>query len=335
MSLKNSDSIVLVASADDNYAMPLAVMARSVLENLGSDRQMIFFVIDGGMKPHNKRKVEQSLDSKRCDVRWLQPPNQSFEGIEVKRHVTATAFMRLLIPDLLSNEFQKVIYLDCDLVVKQDLSRLWDIEIEDNYLLAVQDYYVPYVSSPRGLAKYQELGIPANCKYFNSGVLVINLEKWRSDKISPQVVEYLQNSAEYRYCNDQEGMNAVLAGKWGELDPRWNQLPKIYQYTSWDDSSFSKEMYHNLINNPYIIHFATVPKPWSFHHNLSQEIYYKLIGKSSHLYNKKHPAENIFFQYLDMTVWSGWRLTIWRRFSQKLRKSVRKFEMLIPSLKTS
>ena len=337
MSVKNNDKypIVVVASADDNYAMPVAVMARSAIENLKSDRHMLLFIIDGGIKPHNKHKIEKSLDLKRCDLRWLKPLEGSFEGIEVKRHVTTTAFMRLLIPDLLPNQFQKVIYLDCDLVINQDLSQLWEIDMGENYLLAVQDYYVPYVSSPLGLAKYQELGIPADCKYFNSGVLVINLEKWRTNEISFHVVEYLRQSAEYRYCNDQEGMNVVLANKWGELDPRWNQLPKIYKYTSWKDSSFSEEMYYNLIHNPYIIHFATSLKPWQFSHKLTEELYYKSIGKSSQLDKIKHPARHLFFHYLDMTVWSGWRLTIWRRLWLRLLKETRKIKIFVPSPKTS
>ena len=335
MNIKNQDPIVIVASADDNYAMPIAVMARSALENLQSDRQMIFFVIDGGIKPNNKRKIEQSLCSTRCDVRWLQPPARSFEGIEVKRHVTSTAFMRLLIPELLPNQFQKVIYLDCDLIINQDLSQLWEIDMGENYLLAVQDYYVPYVSSPLGLAKYKELGIPADYKYFNSGVLVINLAKWRTDDVSSQVVEYLRQSAEYRYCNDQEGLNVALAGKWGELDPRWNQLPKIYKYASWKDSSFSEEMYNNILNNPYIIHFATSLKPWHFSHKLTEELYYKLIGKASQLDRIRHPAEHLFFYYLDKTMWSGWRLTIWRRFWLRLLKEMKKTKIFLPLLKTS
>ena len=167
-------------------------MLRSALAHLKGNRKIVVFIIDGGIKECNKYKILKSIDLEQCDIKWLQPPDSLFERVKVSGHVTVAAYFRLIIPELLPHQFRKVIYLDSDLIVNQDLSHLWDVEIGENYLLAVQDVMIPYVSSQEGLVNYIELGIPPSYKYFNSGVLVLNLEKWRTNDISTRVIEYLE-----------------------------------------------------------------------------------------------------------------------------------------------
>ena len=164
---------------------------------------------------------------------------------------------------------------------------MWNQEIGDNYLLAVQDMGAPLVSSPRGLMNYQELGISADCKYMNSGVLVFNLKKWRQDNTSLAVINYLNDYKQYVRWFDQDGLNAVLAGKWGELDPRWNQMPYLFRFGSWQESPFGEEEYNNLLNHPYIIHYATREKPWND--------------------NCIHPQKELFYEYLESSIWSNWK----------------------------
>ncbi|MHC5828967.1 MAG: glycosyltransferase family 8 protein, partial [Nostoc sp.] len=126
--------------------------------------------------------------------------------------------------------------------------------------MAAQDLGAPYVSSPRGLINYQELGISPESKYFNSGVLVMNLKKWREDQIFEKVIEYLTINKQYVRWHDQDALNAILAGKWGELEPGWNQMPYLFQYSSWQDSPFTEDVFNQLINNPDIIHYSTRDK---------------------------------------------------------------------------
>lgn len=310
---KTHEPIIVVCAADNRYAMPLAVVIRSALENLNCDRQIIFFVIDGGIKPKNKDKILRSLNSnhlKQCEIKWLQPSVDLLNNMKVSGHIKIAAYFRLLIPFLLSRNFVKAIYLDSDLIVQGDLSQLWDIDIGDNYLLAVQQLGIPYVSSLYGLANYKELEIPSDSKYFNSGVLVMNLEKWRTENISMRVIEYIEQNKDYVRWHDQDGLNAVLAGKWGELEPRWNQVPGFHN-SYWKDSPFPKEDFNNALHDPYIIHFASSHKPWNS--------------------TIKYPANDLFFQYVDMTAWSGWRLTFGRRIKNKILKKIEQFNTKVSS----
>jgi lipopolysaccharide biosynthesis glycosyltransferase len=161
------------------------------------------------------------------------------------------------------------------------------------------DIDAAYVSSPKGLKNYQELGIASDCKYFNSGVLVINIEKWRRDHLSQQIINYINNNQQYIRWHDQDAMNAVIAGKWGELDPRWNSQAVIHSYSSWQETSFNETEYNNVINDSYIVHFSSSAKPWKL--------------------GCKHPDRMLFFQYIDLTEWSGWRITFIRKVWLKIK----------------
>lgn len=284
--LLNEKPIVLVCAADDNYSMPIASATRSVIANFQSEHKLVLYIIDGGISQLNKQRIIKNLKSEQVSINWLKPRKQHFKNAQTSSTITTAAYYRLLIPQLLPKQFNKAIYIDSDLIVQGNIEGLWNIDIGEYYLLAAQDMGAPYVSSPRGLMNYQELGISPESKYFNSGVLVMNLKKWREDQIFEKVMEYLTINKQYVRWHDQDALNAILAGKWGELEPRWNQMPYLFQYSSWQDSPFTEDVFNQLINNPEIIHFSTGDKPW---HN-----------------SCNHPDKDLFFKYLDNSIWSNW-----------------------------
>ncbi|NEQ27853.1 MAG: glycosyltransferase family 8 protein, partial [Microcoleus sp. SIO2G3] len=294
------DSIALVCSADENYAMPLTVMVYSAIANLKNVQQKVdLFVLDGGITSATKAKVAKSLDPNRVTIHWVKLDPDLFANLPVSRHLTIAAYYRLLIPEVVPPNFDKVIYLDCDMIVRGDLSELWQIDIGDRYVLAVQDDNQPYISMAAGLQNYKELGLNPHDKFFNSGLLVINLAKWRDEAIGAKVLEFSNQNRDFIRDADQDGLNAVLAGKWGELDPRWNQMPRIYDYLSWQDSSYDAKTYQALRRDPLIIHYTNAPKPWR-------------IGCV-------HPATDLFFYYHDKTAWLGWRSIRYLLWMQPLR----------------
>jgi lipopolysaccharide biosynthesis glycosyltransferase len=313
------DHIVVVCSADNNYAMPLAVTVRSALENLNHNCKILLFIIDGGIKKNNKQKILKSLSCDKCEVEFLPVPQSLIKEIEESHndliqnedrnrtrrinHISIASYYRLVIPELLPHWIEKVIYLDCDLVVNGDLKQLWKMDLKENYVLAAQDVSICYVSAPNGLLNHEELGISPESKYFNAGVLTINLKKWRDDKITTKAVEYFQQNKEFVRWHDQDVLNAVLAGQWGELHPKWNFQPMIDAYSSWEASPFSEEVYNDLMYTPYIIHYVTRLKPWNFYYT---------------------PYKEYFFQYVDKTLWSGWRLTFWKRVWITARREFQK-----------
>ena len=295
--------VTLVVAADNNFVLPLAVTVRSVLDNLGQDRRLNLYVVDGGITKENWIRLRRSWEDPRLTVKPCQADLDVLREMNVRGHVNALTYCRLLIPTLLPPHCEKAIYLDSDLLVVNDLGRLWDMDIEEHHLLAVQDATAPFMdsrevvpnfeasgpfmSAPVALANYRELGIDPQTPYFNAGVLVLNLSVWRFDGTARKIVHHLNVHKDSNRYWDQDGLNGLLHDKWALLDPRWNQIPHIYRYPNGESSPFGSETYDQIVNDPWIIHFAARSKPWHF--------------------DNIHPSRDLFFQYVDRTDWAGWR----------------------------
>jgi lipopolysaccharide biosynthesis glycosyltransferase len=182
----NLESIVVVCASDNNYAMPLAVTMRSAIENLNPAYRILFYIIDGGISISNKRKILRSLIPNKCEVEFIQIPDSLIKDVTEAHelvekdidkskpaYISIASFYRLLIPELLPKHIDKAMYLDCDLVIKKDLSELWQTEFGEHHILAVRDAWIPNISSFEGKLNYQVLGIDPTAPYFNAGVLLM------------------------------------------------------------------------------------------------------------------------------------------------------------------
>jgi lipopolysaccharide biosynthesis glycosyltransferase len=184
------------------------------------------------------------------------------------------------------SDVDKAIYLDCDVVVNDDLGELWDTELGEKSLLAARDL-IGWVSDPNaGISNFRELGIPGDAKYFNAGVLVLNLAKWRSHGTTERLCKYLKDYQAVIRAADQEALNAVLFHEWGELNFRWNwQVIARYYRIGTHKMGWSPP-----ITKKSIIHFHSSEKPW--------------------LPGCDYEERKLFFEYLDRTEWAGWRVPL-------------------------
>ncbi|PSN13647.1 glycosyltransferase family 8 protein [filamentous cyanobacterium CCT1] len=308
MVFSNQEPIVVACAADNFFSMPLAVTAFSSFKNLDPNRQLILFVLDGGISAANKKKLLQTLNSSRVNVRWIKPTEDQIKATLLKCETSnhpISAYYRLLLPTIVPSEFDKIIYLDSDVVVEGDLAELWDQDLKDQALLAVQDPIHEYVTSAKYFSPPQlkEWDIAPDHKYLNSGVLVINLEQWRRQRIADQVLEFIAQHPELPFP-DQDAINIVLAGQWGELDPRWNQIHAVHTYESYCDSPYDQKTYEELVYRPAVIHYTSRPKPWGN--------------------NCTHPQADRYFKYLDQTAWSGWRNNVITYNTTLLRRGMRR-----------
>jgi lipopolysaccharide biosynthesis glycosyltransferase len=287
-----SGAIPVVYGVDRRFAVALAASLSSAVDHLGDGQRLEAFVIDGGLGRWHRSRLVRSFEGRRCAITWLTPPHQRLRRLRVGGEITVAAYFRLLIPELLGPEIAKVIYLDADVIVHGDLGRLWSTPLGPHSILAVQDQGVRCISDPYGLSNYRSLGIPEGAKYFNSGVLVLDLEKWRRERIADSVVEYIRDHSEHIRFHDQDGLNAVLWSKWGWLDPRWNQMPQLLQVTRVEDSPFDPITHERTVRDPYITHFASADKPWRF--------------------GCRHPAREAFARALESTEYRTFHPSIWR-----------------------
>ncbi|BCL38070.1 glycosyltransferase family 8 protein [Nostoc sp. MS1] len=288
MALDNN-SLVVVCGADDNYAIPLTVTLYSAVANLEKGCTLYLYIIDGGITKQSKQRIQRVLNVEHINLhlKWLSASSfTSLSHIKTPDWVSVATYLRLLIPDILPDHFDKAIYLDSDLLVKGNLKDLWNQEMGQHALLACSDLVIPYVSCNLGIMNYKELGLAPNSPYFNAGVLVMNLPRWREEQISQKIFRYFSEYPEYVRMGDQEGLNAILANNWGKLNPKWNVIAHILDYDNWIDSPFKQEIRpikDDLLHKPYIIHFAGGEKPWK-------------IGC-------EHPAQLEWISYLKASRW--------------------------------
>ncbi len=158
-------------------------------------------------------------------------------------HLSKPAYFRLLIPRKLQYHTDRVIYLDCDLIVRRPLSVLWDTELEGNIVGAVPDVLEIQLAKRHGIEAY-----------FNSGVLLMDLVAWRDEGISERAIDLLTNPETDAPNLDQCALNLVLRGRFCRLNKDWN--------VQFAPSRMKGNEQTEAISRSAILHYYTAQKPW-------------------------------------------------------------------------
>ena len=169
-------------------------------------------------------------------------PNQGRHG--------AAAYLRLLLPDLLAAEYDRLLYLDSDILCTgMGLDRLLNAGMEGRWIGAVRDN-IQWRTPNRRLPEFTALGRPAR-PYFNSGVLLIDVDAWRGAEVLDRALALLKASPQAVPRHDQSLLNLLADGGWAEMSPVWN-----WQYT-WSSRFFAD------LAEPRLVHFIGPRKPWT------------------------------------------------------------------------
>ncbi len=284
---QQDEEIVVVCAADERYAAPLAAMVVSLLAHIAPTQAIALYVVDGGLSPWQRHRLLDSWKHELLGVHWVTVDEDRLVGLPYWKRFGVTAYYRLFMPEFLPSEVTKAIWLDADLLVLHDPARLWWTNVAGAALAAVQDMVVPTVASPLGISAYEQLGLDPQCSYFNSGVLVVNLEWWRENRVGEQVLSYVDRYARSIIFPDQEGLNVVAQNAWLPLDPRWNVIASVRGRRFYRPRHLEPAAYASVAADPWVLHFAGSWKPWTYHNSSSDLAY--------------------FYRYLDETAWSNWR----------------------------
>ena len=175
-----------------------------------------------------------------------------------KSHFTEAVYIRLFIAQLLPPTVHKVLYLDSDTLVVDSLKELWETDISDVPVAAVPD------ASPQYICSYKRLEYDMSYGYYNSGVLLLNLTKWRDGQIAKECVSFLLKNPEKCRLVDQDALNYCLRGKIKTLSFRYNYFA---HYVLNDISTLNvdaqfQDAIRAVIIHPAIVHFVSSYKPW-------------------------------------------------------------------------
>jgi lipopolysaccharide biosynthesis glycosyltransferase len=176
---------------------------------------------------------------------------------------------------VLPEEVDRVLWLDCDIVVEGNVLDLWRQDTAGQIIGAVIDYGSPTVGFSYGTARtYEECQISAETPHFNSGVMIIDLLRWRQADVSQRVLDYSFRFEDKLAYMDQDGLNIVIAGAWQQLPLEWNvqvaalcSLERLKPATA-ADSIEARHFDHmlearsGLLANARLIHYIS-GKPWN------------------------------------------------------------------------
>ena len=208
--LAQGGGIEILCACDARYLPHMATMLCSLLENNRVSRiHLLYSFIKRREIDLLKKFVEKYGSVLQC----YEMRSADFQDLLIDKWASAAVYYRLLAPRILPVDINKILYLDCDLIVRRSLNDLWKTDLFDQAVAAVSDYDE---DGP------QRLGLPEGCKYFNSGVLLINLDFWRRNNVSGRCLDFIRNNPEKIVYWDQDALNAILVGRWIAFDARWN-----------------------------------------------------------------------------------------------------------------
>jgi lipopolysaccharide biosynthesis glycosyltransferase len=271
-----NETINIVLATDNNYAQHATVAMTSVLANTSNKKRITFFIINDNISEESKQKMAKTVEELEGNIYFVEPNTEALKDVFVSGNLTRAAYLRLDIPNILPNNVQKVIYLDCDLLVLQDITDLWNFDMQGNPVAATEDFGI-LSSKGKCKEKVRNLSWNKEYSYFNSGVLLLDLELWRQENYANKLTE-LVVKRNFRH-HDQDALNFLFMNNWAKLDLKWNVIPPIF------NMNLKVVLNTNLrakalvaLKDMGIIHYAGGYKPWEYGiHKGFNEKYYEYL----------------------------------------------------------
>lgn len=259
----------IVCCIDERYALPLCVLLQSLAEThsdcLG---QLRVFVFHTGLTNRTGDRIASHAErlGLRLEFRRVEDPDDRYPVTgPTPGQFTSAVYLRLTIGEQLP-AVNRALYLDVDLIIRSDLRPLLFHEMEGLALGAVVDPIQPDLEHGYALPGWRQLGVPGDRQYFNSGVMLLDLDRCRQDKVFERAHHFLVESPERAACLDQDALNWVMNDDWLRLDNRWNTLA-VSTYFGPDRYSEAEpwlglEELVRQESTAAVLHFAGPHKPW-------------------------------------------------------------------------
>lgn len=275
----------IVLTTDANYVMPCGVLLLSLCKSNPDVTITVHIICDNSVGDKEKEDLKQTVCfNHNLSIKYYHIEGDLFDNYPSLQnaYLSKAAYYRLFLTDILPSNIDKVLYLDCDLLVLNSLKDLWQIDLKDFALAAIIDSMECYHVEWYNRLRYN----PAKL-YFNSGVMLINLKYWRTHDSLVNFMSYLENYRERIVSHDQDILNVIFQDHKILLPIKYNLqegfLYRKRRFFYWDHA----EEFAQSIENPVILHY-TVNKPWQ---------------KTC-----KHPMKKIFLDLCNQTVWKGFKM---------------------------
>lgn len=286
----DQDTMNVVFSSDNNYAQHMGIAIYSLLVN-NRDFQLInIYIIDNQIDERNKKNLMDMVSKFRnAKIIWID-----FEIWKEKLKlnmsewkISISSYARLFLGSILDRDIDRALYLDCDMLIQDSLKEVWNTNLGDCVLAAVQDTV--------GRETKQAVGMKTETMYFNAGMLLIDIEAWREQGIEKQCLAFIEKNNGCVLHHDQGVLNGVFNGKFMRLPVQCNLMTihyiwkrkSILKYFGDKAVYYTEDEIERAKKAPVILHFTPsfTSRPWCA--------------------DCKHPLKKYYWEYIKHTPWKG------------------------------
>lgn len=276
----------ILFSSDDNYAQHLGVAIYSLLENNKDVDKVDIYVVDNEIGELNKMRlslvVEVFNNARIIYIDFKQWKEQLC--LNMSWQISISAYARLFLASMLPLDVSRVIYLDCDMLVCDSLSLLWNYDMRNNVVAAVQDT-VSYAKHAVGMSNEDP--------YFNSGLLLVDVDKWRQQDCEKRCVEFINQRNGQVVHHDQGVLNGVFRNQWTRLPLKYNLMTNHFMISQKAVKKYFKDFapfyteteVKQAKSHPAILHFTPsfTTRPW--------------------VKTCEHPLRHLYWETVKQTPW--------------------------------
>ena len=261
---ENLNTIPIFFTVDDKYVPFLAVALQSLIENSSEKNYYLIKILYTSITEENQEKIKK-YENENVNIEFVDLNyyiNKIKNKLYTRDYYSVTTYFRLFIPNLYP-QYNKALYLDCDIVLLADVAELYNIDMGDNLVAAAPDdviqkieVFQEYVEKVVGVADYRN--------YFNAGVLLMNLDELRKFDFQEKFL-YSLEKIKFAVAQDQDYLNRLCKGRVKIISNVWDKMP-ISNDTDTNDLK--------------LIHYNLAFKPWHFEDILYKEYFWKYAKKT-------------------------------------------------------
>lgn len=263
---------------DENFSIPALVCITSIFEN-NKDEDCKIYILTDGLSFQTIAKIDKLSALYNQSIRVIEIDKKRFDGLTVSGRYPVSMYYRFLLPEMLP-DVQILLYLDCDIIVRHSLKNLFKVDLNEYAIGAVISQSCDWIKWSNELQ--------LSTDFFNSGVMLMNLDYWRKNNIFDSLVKWIGETQTDMWLPDQYALNKVLEGKVIYLDYTYNFQERWthslansgIHFKRWDDI-------YETGKDPIVVHYCDEEKPW--------------------FVESKHKFKNEFLKYATMYEFIGYK----------------------------
>ena len=260
--MTNKKVVRLFFTVDDNYIPFLSTTIASIVAHSSNKYKYRLTIIHDGLSPESKKIIRKYQDNKKIFISFYNVTvkvNSLSVKLDVRDYYTITTYYRLFLPNLFLT-VNKGLYLDSDIVLCDDVAKLYFTDLGDNLVGAVPDSSVQLFDE---FSNYVEKVIEMDhTKYFNAGVLLMNFKKLREFNLERRFINLIKKVT-FKVAQDQDVLNYLCKDKTYLIDQKWNVMPL-----------------GDKVEKPSLIHYNLMFKPWNLKNIMYEEEFFKYAEKA-------------------------------------------------------